>query len=165
MRKLIMYCDRCHKEFEKWNHKRDEKIGIAELIYDDGYDPYLDNQLDLCESCYKELEKWWDCGKEEKETCCKDTNDPTTDTINRQAVIDTIYTECSGTKLDIDFVKVLLLQKAIKALPSATPQEPRKGYLSIDDVMSVFDDFTCGVVDEDVTEIFLEMLKDKAEIE
>ena len=44
-------------------------------------------------------------------------------------------------------------------------QEPRKGYLSIDDVMSVFDDFMCGEVDEEGTEIFLEMLKDKAESE
>lgn len=43
--------------------------------------------------------------------------------------------------------------------------EPRKGYLSIDDVMSVFDDFMCGEVDEDGTETFLEMLKDKAESE
>ena len=49
--------------------------------------------------------------------------------------------------------------------PSVTPQEPRKGYLSIDDVMSVFDDFMCGEVDEEGTETFLEMLKDKAESE
>ena len=41
-------------------------------------------------------------------------------------------------------------------------QEPRKGYISIDDVMSVFDDFMCGEVDENGTETFLEMLKDKA---
>lgn len=49
------------------------------------------------------------------------------------------------------------LSMAIKAL------EQEKGYISIDDVMSVFDDFMCGEVDEDGTEIFLEMLKDKAE--
>ena len=58
MRKLIMYCDRCKKEFERWNHKRNELIGIGEIIYDDG-DPYIDNQKDLCESCYTELENWW----------------------------------------------------------------------------------------------------------
>ena len=51
----------------------------------------------------------------------------------------------------------------IRDLPSVTPQEPRKDYLSIDDVMSVFDDFMCGEVDEDSTETFLEMLKDKAD--
>lgn len=52
---------------------------------------------------------------------------------------------------------------AIKMGIEALEQEPRKGYLSIDDVMSVFDDFMCGEVDEDGTETFLEMLKDKAE--
>ena len=44
-------------------------------------------------------------------------------------------------------------------------QEPKTGYISIDDVMSVFDDFMCGEVDEDGTDTFLEMLKDKAESE
>lgn len=44
-------------------------------------------------------------------------------------------------------------------------QEPKTGYISIDDVMSVFDDFMCGEVDEDGTNTFLEMLKDKAESE
>ena len=49
-------------------------------------------------------------------------------------------------------------------LPSVQPK-PKKGYISIADVMSVFDDFMCGDVDEDGTETFLEMLKDKAESE
>ena len=57
MRKLIIYCDRCKKEFEKWNHKRDELIGIGEIVYDSG-GTYLDTRKDLCESCYTELEKW-----------------------------------------------------------------------------------------------------------
>ena len=56
------------------------------------------------------------------------------------------------------------LYKRIERLPSVTPQEPRKGHLSIDDVMSVFDDFMCGEVDEDGTETFLEMLIDKADM-
>ena len=43
--------------------------------------------------------------------------------------------------------------------------KPRTGYLSIDDVMSVFDDFMCGDVDEEGTETFWEMLKDKVESE
>ena len=51
--------------------------------------------------------------------------EPCEECVSRQAVIDTIYAECSGTKLDIDFAKVLLLQRAIKALPSAIPQEPK----------------------------------------
>lgn len=58
MRVVKMYCDRCGKEFKKWNHKHEEIIGISELIYDDGV-PYLDDPKDLCESCYTELEKWW----------------------------------------------------------------------------------------------------------
>lgn len=44
-------------------------------------------------------------------------------------------------------------------------QDPKTGYISIDDVMSVFDDFMCGEMDEEGTETFLEMLKDKAESE
>ena len=43
--------------------------------------------------------------------------------------------------------------------------QPKTGYISIDDVMSVFDDFMCGEVDEEGAETFLEMLKDKAESE
>lgn len=46
---------------------------------------------------------------------------PSEDCVSRQAVIGTIYTECKGDKLDIDFAKVLLLQRAIKALPPVTP--------------------------------------------
>ena len=56
-----------------------------------------------------------------------------------------------------------LLKECYKVLPSVTPQKPKTGYLSIDDVMSVFDDFMCNEVDEEGTETFLEMLKDKAE--
>lgn len=48
------------------------------------------------------------------------------DLISRQAVIDTIFAECSSTKLDIDFAKVLILRRAIKALPPVTPQ-PKMG--------------------------------------
>ena len=38
-------------------------------------------------------------------------------------------------------------------------------YISIEDVMSVFNDYMCNDIDENGTEIFLEMLKDKAESE
>ena len=41
MRVIKMYCDRCGKEFKKWNHKHKETLGIAELMYD-SEDPYLD---------------------------------------------------------------------------------------------------------------------------
>ena len=48
---------------------------------------------------------------------------------------------------------------------NALQTEQKTGYISIADVMSVFDDFMCGEVDEDGTATFLEMLKDKAESE
>lgn len=58
MRKVVMYCDRCKKEFEKWNHRKNEVLGVADVVYEDG-DPHLDEPKDLCESCYAELEDWW----------------------------------------------------------------------------------------------------------
>ncbi len=66
MRKLVLYCDRCKKEFEKWNHIRKELIGVGDIVDDQG-DPYLDTQKDLCESCYVELENWWNNPKTESE--------------------------------------------------------------------------------------------------
>lgn len=42
--------------------------------------------------------------------------------VSQQAVIDTIFAECSSTKLDIDFAKVLILQRVIKALPPVQPK-------------------------------------------
>lgn len=55
---------------------------------------------------------------------------------------------------------------AIEALNELPPITPRpKTYISIDDVMSAFDDFMRGEVDENDTETFLEMLKDRAERE
>ena len=59
MRKIVMYCDRCKKKFEKWDHKKDELLGISEIVYDVGGNPYLDLPKDLCESCYIELKNWW----------------------------------------------------------------------------------------------------------
>lgn len=41
----------------------------------------------------------------------------------------------------------------------------RKDYIHIDDVMSVFDNFMCGEVNEIDIEIFREMLIDKIESE
>lgn len=44
-------------------------------------------------------------------------------------------------------------------------KEPKTPYISIENAMSVFDDFMCDEVDEDGRYTFLEMLKDKAESE
>ena len=50
-------------------------------------------------------------------------------------------------------------------LKKAPTPRPKTGCISIDDVMSVFDDFMRGEVDENDTETFLEMLKDREERE
>ena len=67
MRKMITYCDRCGREFEKWNDKGEELIGVAEFVYDHSKQ-YLDCQKDLCKSCYDELEKWWNSGTAARDT-------------------------------------------------------------------------------------------------
>lgn len=57
--------------------------------------------------------------------------------VSQRAVIDTIFAECSNTKLDIDFAKVLILQRAIKALPPVQPKPEIKpiGYRECSDAM------------------------------
>lgn len=87
--------------------------------------------------------------------------EPCDDCISRQAALDkAVYTETeegwSGRTVDV---------KDIEALPPVTPKHKMGRWISIEDVMSVFDDFMCGEVDEDGTNTFLEMLKDKAESE
>lgn len=61
------------------------------------------------------------------------------DTISRHAVRDTIFAECSGEKLDIDFAKVLLLQRAIKALPSVNLWITTYWTTEIEPVVTPFD--------------------------
>lgn len=88
------------------------------------------------------------------------------------------YKDVDGNSLDDLILEVLqnnfdcgntygykVADEIIGLLPTVTPQETKTGYISIDDVMSVFDDFMCGEVDEEGTETFWEMLKDKAESE
>ncbi len=84
------------------------------------------------------------------------------DCIPRIEVIDYLCKHCPD---DGECFKDCDEIKHLRQMPSVTPQEPKTGYLSIDDAMSVFDDFMCGEVDEEGTETFLEMLKDKAESE
>lgn len=60
--------------------------------------------------------------------------EPCEDSVSRKAVEDLIYEECSGTKLDIDFAKVLLLQRAVKALKPVVPIRS-KGHWDIKDNM------------------------------
>lgn len=58
MRKVILICDRCGKQYDKWDHKRPELYGIAEICHDN-YEPHLDIQKDLCEECYQSLIRWY----------------------------------------------------------------------------------------------------------
>lgn len=80
--------------------------------------------------------------------------------------IDFLRNTAQGKKKSLN-----LLEKVVKGELEEIRAEgenfvkPRTGYISIDDVMSVFDDFMCGDVDEESTETFWEMLKDKAESE
>lgn len=80
--------------------------------------------------------------------------------------IDFLRNTAQGKKKSLN-----LLEKVVKGELEEIRAEgenfvkPRTGYLSIDDVMSVFDDFMCGDVDEEGTETFWEMLKDKVKSE
>lgn len=57
------------------------------------------------------------------------------------------------------------MDNVINEIKKVIIPQPKTGYISIDDVMSVFDDFMRGEVDENDTETFLEMLKDREERE
>lgn len=89
---------------------------------------------------------------------------PCGDCISRQAMLDAIsrigLCKCGTNEVQA----VVECLRAVEALPPVTPR-PKTGCISIDDVMSVFDDFMRGEVDENDTETFLEMLKDRAESE
>lgn len=90
--------------------------------------------------------------------------EPCEDAVSRKAVHDML----ENLPVTVENKWFNWLQKAcirLAELPAVTSQEPKTGYISIDDVMSVFDDFMCGEVDEEGTETFWEMLKDKAESE
>lgn len=107
---------------------------------------------------------------------CKEEQESCEDAISRQAVLDAIDVKAwefcdylisknrNDEQKPVSHFADNLRECVREELPSVTPQ-PKTGYISIDDVMSVFDDFMCGEVDEDDTDTFLKMLKDKAESE
>lgn len=124
MRKVVMYCDRCGKEFEKWNDKRKELIGVAEFVYDHGKQ-YLDCQKDLCKSCYDELEKWWNF-----KSAAKDT----------ETIVENTGTESSKEHKDVDFRigdKVRTLVEIIKGGPKLFPVGTIGEIKDIDDSQSL----------------------------
>lgn len=69
---------------------------------------------------------------------------PCEDCISRQAVKETIFIQGSAEKLEIDFAKLLLLQRAIKALPSVTPQPKIGKWVDIGNEGLVFKCSLCG---------------------
>lgn len=95
--------------------------------------------------------------------------EPCEDAISRQSLLKLMSEEpFNWTDSDEELQAVedyRNFRNMVEQLPSVNQQKPKKSYISIDDVMSVFDDFMCGEVDEEGTETFLEMLKDKAESE
>ena len=158
-------CENCKYHTEKgcdsWDCNFERKVTRKETIkvfenMKKGIYPYDPNvYLDIAINSL-EIDERYELEYEQAEPC--------DDVISRQALLDatvkrnSIWNKITNSKGEN-------LEEIILQLPPVNPQEPRKGYLSIDDVMSVFDDFMCGEVDEDGTETFLEMLKDKAESE
>ena len=63
----------------------------------------------------------------------------------------------------LDFEKAFIFNDIMENCVPLSKVLNDNGYISIDDVMSVFGDFMRGDIDENDTETFLEMLKDKAE--
>lgn len=85
--------------------------------------------------------------------------EPCEDAVSRQAVLAIAGDSC----LDLDsYEDTREFCDEIKALPSVTSQ-PMSGYISIDDAMSAFDDFMCNDIEPEGQEVFLELLKDRAE--
>lgn len=113
--------------------------------------------------------KYWDMAIEALKQEPITKNDLAVDCISREQAIEWVdnlrkMDECFGNHKG-DYYPLSEVIDRLQNVPSVTPQEPKTGYISIDDAMSVFDDFMCGEVDEEGTETFLEMLKDKAESE
>lgn len=70
--------------------------------------------------------------------------EPCEDAISRKKVIDTIYRECSGENLDIDFAKVLLLQRKIKDLQSVQPKVKTGHWIDTDNYYQRWKCSECG---------------------
>lgn len=77
-----------------------------------------DVDIEKCQECaneHRQLAEWL---KDYKRLLERESYE---DVISRKKVIDTIQRECSGENLNIDFAKVLLLQRKIKSIPSVQP--------------------------------------------
>lgn len=119
---LREHCEKQVKMCEKWAKVNDRepsgKIYEEHKLVLDLIKSSEDKSYELWKESYEE-ERLRNIRLEEKFKALE--QQPCDDCVSRQAVKDTIFAECSGNKLDIDFAKVLLLQRAIKALPPVTP--------------------------------------------
>ena len=97
--------------------------------------------------------------KEYLESFGKDTNVTVKDAVSRQGVAEVLLKYAHSTEGKA-FAEFLVSQ--INDLPSVIPQQ-KPGYISIDDAMSAFDDFMCNDIEPEGQEVFLELLKDRAE--
>lgn len=89
---------------------------IAEFDLEDG--DIMPEHMDLE---YKGARIDFHCRPLEQEPTTK--NNLGVDAVSRADVLDSIAIMCSGEELDVDFAKLLVLQRTIKALPPATPKE------------------------------------------
>lgn len=115
--------------------------------------PIMTHELVRYEDAIKEKSKDDFIALCEDQTSCDDV-------ISRESAINAVSDLLYHVAIEHDDIA----KKTINKLPSVTLQ-PKAGYISIDDVMSVFDDYMCGEVDEDDKDTFLNMLKDKSESE
>ena len=151
-------CDVCrfHEsgKCERWNCVFEEKPDDAEDCEDEGMTreeaSFILANIDR-RVCDEELSEALDMAIEALST------EPCEDAISRQVIKEQMieYGFSAPDMTVTEFVEDVL---------PVTPKQ-KVGYISIDDAMSVFDDYMCGDIDEAGAEIFLEMLKDKAESE
>lgn len=97
--------------------------------------------------------------KEYLESFGKDTNVTVKDAVSRQGVAEVLLKYAHSTEGKA-FAEFLVSQ--INDLPSVIPQQ-KPGYISIEDAMAAFDDFMCNDIEPEGQEVFLELLKDRAE--
>jgi hypothetical protein len=119
LRELKAYKEQDHCE------NTDPKNRIARERYEDLVG-YFGGDETILES-REEFQKWlgrikWHIKKCD-ELAREKEPEPCEDAISRKKVMDIIYRECSGENLNIDFAKIILLQRKIKALPSVTPKQ------------------------------------------
>jgi hypothetical protein len=152
LRELKAYKEQDHCE------NTDPKNRIARERYEDLVG-YFGGDETILES-REEFQKWlgrikWHIKKCD-ELAREKEPEPCEDAISRKKVMDIIYRECSGENLNIDFAKIILLQRKIKALPSVTPKQKTGEWIELKDHKpEEFEDVLVKDIDGDVTCAYL----------